>query len=380
MPPRCLEQSKGVCSAQWYLGIAAIGLDDPSVRITAYCAKPYTRALSSLAAFGLGRLAPWESTVMNPSVRRIEYAPADPWNDPATLRLADGSLEAVFLPSRGMLGASLRHRGAELLRRVEDLAAAAARGSSAGIPLLHPWANRLAGAVYEAAGRKVTLDLSSRLLHLDSQRLPMHGVGWPLLTWDVHEATPERIVAQLEWNSPDLLAVFPFRHHLEMTVTLRSESLTVETTLVAGPDGPVPVSFGFHPYFGIPGLPRAQWRLTLPAMRRLVSDERGIPSGASEPFGAFDSPLAATHFDDGFVVQDECPAFSIAGGGRRITVRFLAGYRYVQVFAPRDQEYIAIEPMTARTNALASGRGLQLVQPGRRFRAAFEVVVGSITQ
>jgi aldose 1-epimerase len=317
---------------------------------------------------------------MNSSVRHVESTAADPRNDPATLRLADGGLEAVFLPSRGMLCASLRHCGAELLRRVEDLAAAAARGSSAGIPLLHPWANRLAGPVYEAAGRKVTLDLSSRLLHLDGHRLPMHGVGWPLLTWDVREATPERIAARLEWNSADLLKVFPFRHHLEMTVTLRPEGLTLDTTLVAGPDGPVPVSFGFHPYFGIPGLPRAQWQLTLPPMRRLVSDARGIPTGGSEPFAAFDSPLAETAFDDGFVLLDECPTFSIAGGSRRITVRFLAGYHYVQVFAPKDQDYIAIEPMTARTNALASGRGLQLVQPGRRFRAAFEVAVSSLAQ
>ena len=37
-----------------------------------------------------------------------------------------------------MLGASLRHRGVEILRRVQDLEAAAVQGSTAGIPLLHP--------------------------------------------------------------------------------------------------------------------------------------------------------------------------------------------------------------------------------------------------
>jgi aldose 1-epimerase len=172
--------------------------------------------------------------------------------------------------------------------------------------------------------------------------------------------------------------VFPFRHRLEMTVTLRPDGLTVETTLVAGSDGPVPVSFGFHPYFGIPGLPRAQWRLTLPAMRRLVSDEHGIPTGQEEPIGAFDSQLGETEFDDGFVVLEERPVFSLAGAGRRISVEFLAGYRYAQVFAPKDKDYIAIEPMTAATNALASGRGLTLVEPGERFRAAFGVTVNSI--
>jgi hypothetical protein len=65
--------------------------------------------------------------------------------DPSAVTLVAGDLEAVFLPGYGMLGASLRHRHIEILRRVQDLEVAAAKGSTAGIPLLHPWANRLAG-------------------------------------------------------------------------------------------------------------------------------------------------------------------------------------------------------------------------------------------
>jgi len=208
----------------------------------------------------------------------------------------------------------------------------------------------------------------------------MHGVPWALLAWEVCEATSDRIAARLNWNRTDLLAVFPFPHDLEMTVTLRPEGLSVETTLVAGSDGPVPVSFGFHPYFGIPGLARAQWRLTLPAMRRLVSDERGIPSGEEYPVEAFDSPLGAIDFDDGFAVLEERPRFSLAGAGLRITLEFLAGYRYTQVFAPKDKDYVAIEPMTAPTNALVSGQGLRLVEPGERFRAAFHIRIDPMAE
>jgi transketolase len=36
-------------------------------------------------------------------------------------RLVAGDLAAIFLPDRGMLGASLQHRGEEILRRVDDL-------------------------------------------------------------------------------------------------------------------------------------------------------------------------------------------------------------------------------------------------------------------
>src|SRR5262249_19059529 len=239
-------------------------------------------------------------------------------NDPSAHTLIANDLEAVFLPGHGMLGASLRHRGVEMLRRIEDLDGAAAKGSTAGIPLLHPWANRLAETRYHAAGREVNLDPSSPLLHLDAHGLPMHGVPWSQLVWEVTASAPDRLAAQLEWNRSDLLAVFPFRHRLELTVMLRPDGLTLETTLAAGADGGVPISFGCHPYFGIGNLPRAQWRLALPAMRRLRLDERGIPTGEEEPCDRFDADLGDRSFDDGFALPDAGASFSLAGGGRKI--------------------------------------------------------------
>ena len=299
--------------------------------------------------------------------------------DPSARTIAAGDLEAVFLPGHGMLCASLRHRNAEILRRTEDLQAAAAKGSTAGIPLLHPWANRLAGSRYRAAGREVNLDPSSPLLHLDEHGLPMHGVPWSLLAWKLTEATEDALAARLEWTSSDLLAIFPFRHRIEITATLRPDGLVLETTLVASSDGPVPVSFGFHPYFGLPDLPRAQWRLELPAMRRLVLDQRGIPTGEEEAFDGFDAQLGESNFDDCFALLDGSDSsLSLAGTGRRITVEFLAGYRYAQVFAPKGKDYVALEPMTAPTSALTSGRGLNLVEPDAEFRTAFRIRVDAL--
>ena len=121
-------------------------------------------------------------------------------------KLVAGELEAVFLPGRGMLGVSFRHRGEELLRRLENLEAAAANGSTAGIPLLYPWANRLASPRYRVGGQDVTLDPSSPLLHRDEHGLSIHGVKWTLLAWDVIAARPDRLTAQLDWTRPELLA------------------------------------------------------------------------------------------------------------------------------------------------------------------------------
>lgn len=274
-----------------------------------------------------------------------------------------------------MLGASLRHRGIELLRRVDDLAAAAAKGSTAGIPLLHPWANRLARSRYAAAGREVALDPASPLLHFDEHGQPIHGVPWSRLVWTVTDASADHVTACLEWTRADLLAVFPFPHRLEMTATLDAKGLTVATTLHAAAQGPVPVSFGFHPYVGIADLPRREWRLTLPAMHRLQLDSHAIPDGRSEPFGPFDAPLGDLAFDDGFALHGERASFALSGGGMRLGIEFLTGYPYAQIYSPTGSNFVAIEPMTAPTSALTHGRGLAIVPPGGRFHAAFRIDV-----
>jgi len=299
-------------------------------------------------------------------------------SDPSAHTLVAGELEATFVPGCGMLGASLRHRGVEMLRRVDDLDTARAYGSTAGIPLLYPWANRLGGFRYRAAEREVELDPRSPLLHLDGNGLPIHGVPWSMLAWEVTAATPRRLAARIEWTRDDLLAVFSFRHRVEMTASLETSGLTLETTLTANYGDSVPVSFGFHPYFGLRDIARNEWRLTLPAMRRIVLDARQIPTGTEEAFAGWHTALGDAGFDDGFALLDARASLCLSGAGRRISVDFLKGYRYAQVYAPREQALVALEPMTAPTNALASGRGLRFVEPDGSFSAAFRIRVEQV--
>ena len=296
----------------------------------------------------------------------------DPLNDPSATTLTAGDLEAQFLPGFGMLGVSLRHKGVEILRRLEDLPAAAARGSTAGIPLLYPWANRLSATHYEKAGPEVDLDKASPLLHFDSNGLPIHGVPWSHLAWQVMAREPNSLTAVRDWSTPELLAIFPYPHQLIMGAVLNPDSLTIATLVQVG-EHPVPVSFGFHPYLGLPDVPRAEWRLELPPMRRLVLDAQGIPTGAIEDFAGLDAPLGDQSFDDGFELLDGEAVLSVSGGGRRISVELHEGYTHTQVYAPKDADLIALEPMTAPTNALISGDGLRLVVPGARFGAAFSI-------
>jgi aldose 1-epimerase len=295
----------------------------------------------------------------------------------SAVSLAAADLRAVFLPHSGMLGASLQYRGHELLRRIDDLESAKRKGSTAGIPLLYPWANRLGALHYRAAGRDVDLDRTSACIHFDDHGLPMHGVPWGQLSWTIDEVRRDYLRARQEWNRPELLAVFPYAHRLEITAALSPTSLQLRTEVSGGSQSPVPISFGFHPYFGIPGVTRDQWRLQLPAMKKLQLDQRGIPTGTSQSFKAFDDSLGQNSFDDGFALLDKTADFSLSGGAWKITIRFLEGFSYAQVFAPLGKEFIALEPMTAPANALISGDGLGILEPGGQFVASFRIDLDS---
>ena len=294
---------------------------------------------------------------------------------PEAVALRAGELEASFLPGAGMVCVSLRHRGEELLGRVGELDRYLEHGSTVGIPLLHPWANRLAGLSYRAAGQKVELDRGSRLLHFDANRLPIHGVPGANLAWDAVDSGDTTLVASLSWDRAELLEVFPYPHVLTMRVGLTPQALHVETELEAG-GADVPVAFGYHPYLSLPGAGRESWTVELPPMRRLELDERGIPTGREAPFAGLRGPLERD-YDDAFGGLPAGATFAASGGGRRVEVRLVRGYAWAQVFAPPGEDVVCFEPMTAPANALASGQGLAVLPAGGRYEAAFRIAVSA---
>jgi aldose 1-epimerase len=310
--------------------------------------------------------------VSDPSLRigKLEGEPS--------VGLAAGDLEVTFLPGLGLLGASLRHRGEELLALPGGVEGYR-DGHVTGLPLLAPWANRLPGWRYRAAG--VEVDLDGLDLHTDPGGLPIHGTltahrGWRLerLAAEADRAVLEAGLDYGDW--PELLAAFPFPHRLTVTFALQGASLAVTTTLTATGDRPVPVAFGWHPYLRLPGAPRAAWRLLLPFRTHLELDDHGLPTGKAADEPAEAAPVGERTFDDLYVL-DADPAerrLGLEAAGRRLVVGYGDGYDHAQVFAPPGAEFVCLEPMTAPTAALATG-ATPLVAPGDSFSARFTIGV-----
>ena len=102
------------------------------------------------------------------------------------MKLAAGGYEAVFLPELGMLGASLKHRGAELLS-FHGGAAAFRAGHTTALPLLAPWANRLSRKRFRVG--RVEVDVR-RAPSVDPNGLPIHGTMVGAFPWTVARAEP----------------------------------------------------------------------------------------------------------------------------------------------------------------------------------------------
>ena len=305
--------------------------------------------------------------------------------DAVSLRSPDDELDATFVPAAGMVGCSLEWHGRELLGQRGGLASYAAERSTMGIPLLYPWANRLGARRFEVAGRVVDLDAADPPPKTDPNGLAIHGLLSAAPGWQVVEQRPGAdggaLTARFDFGAhPGLVAAFPFPHALELEVALAGRMLTLTTTVEANGGAPVPVSFGFHPYFRLPGVARRDWSVSLPVRERLVLDERMLPTGERAAAEMPPGPLGERTFDDAYVAPLRGEPLAVAGGGISVEVSLDAGYPYTQVYAPADDDVIALEPMTAPTNAMLSGGSeLPVAAPGDRWAASFSITVGEDT-
>ncbi len=295
-----------------------------------------------------------------------------------TIASADGELEAAFVPKAGMVCCSLRHRGEEILGQRNGLSAYVERKSTMGIPLLYPWANRLSRDRFDIDGVAVDLSGNHDRLKRDQNGLPIHGLVAALEGWEVarHYAGDGGglLTATLEWErDPQLRALFPFPHRLSLEAAISVSGLEIAVVVEPQAGAAVPIAFGFHPYLALPGLDRSRWHLELPLAQQLELDPGGIPTGSRHAIEPESGRLGDRGFDDLFEAPPPGEALSVSGGGRRIAMTMGPSYAYAQIYAPPGQQLIALEPMTAPTDALTSSTP-PLVSD--RFRASFSIAVG----
>ncbi len=283
-----------------------------------------------------------------------------------------------------------------------------------GVPLLWPYANRLDEQAFYANGVKYSFDTG--LGNTGRGAVPIHGYLTNATEWKVVESRADAnaawVTSRLEfYRYPRYAAQFPFAHVLTMTYRLADGMLEVRTAIENLSSEPMPVAIGYHPYFQLTDVPRADWTLSVPARTHWKLDERLIPTGETEPTTAFlpdprAVPLATTALDNVFgdlerdaqgratvTVRGKQQQFDVilgpnykalvlyaplggGGRGRRGGAPPAGGAPATPAAPPAPPNWIAIEPMAGITNSMNLAqkglyKELQSIAPGATWQESF---------
>jgi len=245
--------------------------------------------------------------------------------------------------------------------------------------LLAPWPNRVDGGRYVFGGTEYQLALTE-----PGQGNAIHG----LTRWTAWTAVLQETSAVRLRSAPHGQQGYPFGLEIEAEYALDpATGLRVTVTARNRGSRAAPYGTGSHPYLTVRTPSIDGCELTLPADSWLPLDDRGIPSGPSEPVEgtAYDfrqaRAIGTTRLDHaltGLCRDDDGRAWAYLapgeaqGGGPRVGLWAGEGYRWLQVFTgdplgpQMRRKAVAIEPMTCPPNAFVTADDLLVLEPGEK--------------
>lgn len=298
--------------------------------------------------------------------------------------LNQGNVRAVITAS-GAAVRELRVSGLPLLRSFEP----AQRPPGAANIVLAPWPNRVNNATFRFDEEENRLDVTEpELGHA------LHGFTWGRI-FDIDADTSGGAERTDRTDRTD-------RTEATLRTVLGPEpgwpwtiALTVRYRLVAGEDveggGPscgaaasgagieatmtaenigeeaAPCALGVHTYLDPQGAPLDECTLHHGLTQRQPLDERNIPAGPREPWPDNPIDMAGAWLDDpGFDPEHRThTAVLVDRAGKGVGLDASISMRWCQLFTS-PQRFLAVEPMTAPPNALATGEDLTVLEPGDR--------------
>ena len=270
------------------------------------------------------------------------------------LVLKAGDSVAEVIPERGGLVSRFTVEGEPVLYL--DASTLAPGGNvRGGIPVLFPSPGVLPGGQYPVEG----------------QAHPMRRHGFARdLPWEVRAQEEARVVLALG-HSEQTLREFPWRFEALLTVSLENGALHLSFSAENRDTRPMPVHFGYHPYFHVPQTNKAAARVDTDATRAF--DNR---TGQPVAFSGLDltGPEVDLH-----LLDHSRPGTTLHRGPglRPVELSWSPAFTTVVVWTLVGRDFVCVEPWTAPGGALRTGQGLEHVAPGDTFTTRFELRAGA---
>lgn len=247
----------------------------------------------------------------------------------------------------------------ELFRRASDRALAGDFAPDMACFPLVPFSNRIGGGCFVFQGREVRLATDPGSPHR------IHGHGWST-PWSVEAVTDDALRMGFTHRADD----WPWSYRAAQTVALDGEGLTVTLDLINEADSDMPAGLGLHPYFvKTPGS-----RVTADVGSMWENDETILPCRKRPLPPAWDFRHGVTMdrvaLDNGFTGWNGSATLDRPQERLRLTMLADGPAAHLIVYAPAEESYLCLEPVTHMTDALNRPQepdaGVIALPPGER--------------
>ncbi len=233
--------------------------------------------------------------------------------------------------------------------------------------LLSPWVNRVRNGNYSFEGRNYQLPINEENLgnaiHGLLARKPFS-----------YQIEGSKAIVRFEYQAEEKAYPFPF----ETTLTYEFDANNVfhmQFEAKNTGDGNMPFGCGWHPYFKLPEGELAEWKIRFDSLSKFHSDSQMIPL-REEPFDAsYGVNLGEETLDNVFRLKpmDKHKTVFESGQSTLTIEQSSIDFPFLVVFAPENENCLAIEPMTANTDAFNTGDGLRILAPGEKFQSTVKI-------
>jgi len=247
---------------------------------------------------------------------------------------------------------------------------------ASGIVLV-PWPNRVRDGRWTQRGQTYQLAITEPKF-----RNASHGL-LRFTAYAIARRTPDTLTLTADVFPQ---TGYPFHVTSEVTYAVGDMGVTVHHVLTNVGDQDAPVALGTHPYLTLGDVPASDITLHSPADSRYVTDDRMLPIDLQPVDAATDirrpRTLAELSLDTVYTDLHRDPdglarTTLTAPDGRRVTHWQGEGFDFRVLYTnpgyPGRDTAIAIEPMTAPTDALNSGTGLRWLVPGESWSLSWGI-------
>jgi aldose 1-epimerase len=233
--------------------------------------------------------------------------------------------------------------------------------------LLSPWVNRVRNGNYSFEGRNYQLPINEENLgnaiHGLLARKPFS-----------YQIEGSKAIVRYAYHAEEKAYPFTF----ETTLTYEFDANNVfhlQFEAKNTGDGNMPFACGWHPYFQLPDGELSDWTIRFDSISKFHSDSQMIPL-REEPYDASRGvSLGEETLDNVFRLHPMGNHQTVFDSGKsKITMEQSSiDFPFLVVFAPEHENCLAIEPMTANTDAFNTGDGLRILAPGEKFESTVKI-------